>query len=213
MRSMADDKWNRVRDVREELGLSQIALAARAKTTRQSISAIEAGRVRPAIDAALRIASALDSQVEDLFGVSKEPGVISAEPSSTKMTGRVALAHIAGRWVSYPLTQDGSRISADGVVTHASRGRVEVEPTRLLSDARENVILMGCATGLGLLADRLNSRSRRGRFVWLPRSSTAALEALAKEQAHVAGVHLVDARTGEANVADVRRHARGLSVA
>jgi molybdate-binding protein len=37
-------------------------------------------------------------------------------------------------------------------------------------------------------------------------SSTRALEALEKRRTHVAGVHLVDARTGEANVADVRRH-------
>jgi molybdate-binding protein len=32
-------------------------------------------------------------------------------------------------------------------------------------------------------------------------------ESLGRSQVHVAGVHLVDARTGEANVADVQRHA------
>jgi molybdate-binding protein len=35
----------------------------------------------------------------------------------------------------------------------------------------------------------------------------AALQRLAKRQAHVAGAHLVDARSGTWNVADVRRHA------
>jgi molybdate-binding protein len=64
---------------------------------------------------------------------------------------------------------------------------------------------MGCALGLGLLADRLNSRPGPGRFLWLSRSSMDALGALAAQQTHLAGVHLVDPRTGEANVADVRR--------
>jgi molybdate-binding protein len=64
---------------------------------------------------------------------------------------------------------------------------------------------MGCAAGLGVLADQLNARPGPGRFLWLPRSSTAALEALARGHTHVAGVHLVDPKTGEANIADVRR--------
>jgi molybdate-binding protein len=59
--------------------------------------------------------------------------------------------------------------------------------------------------GLGLLADRLNSRPGPGRFLWMSRSSTEGLEALARRQTHVAGVHLVDAKTGTANLVDVAR--------
>jgi molybdate-binding protein len=162
----------------------------------------------PAVDVALRIARALDYQVEELFGGAKEEH-LQTEPTSTKMAGRVAMAHIAGRWVSYPLVEDGVRISADGVVAHAWREKVEVEPVRPASEARENVVVMGCAAGLGLLSDRLNSRPGPGRFLWFPRSSTASLQALAKSQTHVAGVHLVDAQTGEANIPDVRRVASG----
>jgi molybdate-binding protein len=66
---------------------------------------------------------------------------------------------------------------------------------------------MGCAAALGLLADRLNVRKGAGRFLWMATSSTRALESLAKRHTHVAGVHLVDARSGEANLPDVRRHA------
>lgn len=196
---------NRVRERREARGVTQVALAEQTQLSRQSIGAIEAGRATPAVDVALRLARALDCRVEELFGPSEGPGTVGTEPGSPKLSGRVAMAHIRGRWVSHPLAEDGVRISADGVVTGRKHGQVVVEPVRSPAEARDNVVLMGCAAALGLLADRLNSRSGPGRFLWLPRSSTAALDALAKDHTHVAGVHLVDARTGEANVADVRR--------
>lgn len=202
---MANPAQNRVRARRVSRGLSQIALAERASLTRQSIGAIEAGRSTPAVDVALRISAALDCGVEDLFGAAPEAPLLVAEPSSPKQSGRVALAHIAGRWVSYPLGEDGVRVSADGLVASSEAGRLHVEPLRALAEARQNVVIMGCAAGLGLLADRLNAGAGPGRFVWLPRSSMAALEGLARGHTQLAGVHLVDAKTGEANVADVRR--------
>lgn len=208
---MANRGTHRVRETREARGLSQLALAAAAKLTRQSIGAIETGRATPSVDVALRIACALDCRVEELFG-GHEESRIGTEPSEKVIPGRVAIARIAGRWVSYPLGESGLRISADGHAAGSRRKQLEVEPFRPLSEALENVVLMGCASGLGLLADRLNSRPGPGRFLWLPRSSTAALEALAKQHTHVAGVHLVDTRTGEANVADVRRHTRGVQL-
>jgi len=66
---MAQAGPNRVRSTRVALGLSQATLAATTRLSRQSIGAIEAGRATPAVDVALRIAAALDSSVEDLFGV------------------------------------------------------------------------------------------------------------------------------------------------
>lgn len=210
---MASPSTNRVREFREARGFSQVVLAERASLTRQSVGAIEAGRATPAVDVALRIARALDCQVEALFGGTTPTTLLGTEPSAATMSGRVAVAHIGGRWVSYPLVESGARISADGVAAERRPGEVDVEPFRLPAEVRDNVIVMGCAAGLGLLADRLNSGSGPGRFLWLPRSSTASLEALAKGHTHVAGVHLVDARTGEANVADVRHLAGGVSVA
>ena len=204
---MPKNTSNLVRQQREARGLSQVALAERVSLSRQSIGAIEAGRAIPAVDVALRIARALDCQVEELFGATPEQEHIDTEPASPGMAGRVALAHLAGRWVSYPLAGDGLRVSADGVVTRAQRGKVVVERMRPTSEARENVVLMGCATGLGLLADRLSARPGTGRFLWFARSSTEALASLSRNRAHVAGVHLVDTRTGEANIADVRRAA------
>ena len=220
---MAQAGPNRVRSSRVALGLSQAALAASARLSRQSIGAIEAGRATPAVDVALRIAAALESSVEDLFGLPHVEAPLATEPTSNSQTDRVALAQIAGRWLSYGLdgeamwtAADGLRISraearasGDGTGRRAKasrRGSVPVDPVRPLEEIHHNLVLMGCAVGLGLLADRLNSRPGAGRFLWLSRSSTEALSALSRRQTHLAGVHLTDDKSVEPNVVDVRRH-------
>lgn len=205
---MADSPMNHVRALREARALSQVGLASAASLSRQSISAIESGRSLPAVDVALRLARALDCRVEDLFGGDDLPGRLTTEPARPGWTGRVALAHIAGRWVSHPLAGLSVGHAADAIVCGTRRTRAEVELLRTPQEARDNVLLMGCAPALGLLADRLNGRPGPGRFLWLARSSTHALESLARRQTHVAGVHLVDQATGEANVPDVHRLAR-----
>lgn len=194
-----------VRQRRQALGLSQVELAGRAGLTRQSVSAIEAGRATPGVDVALAIARVLGAKVEELFGEAAGEAALLAEPASRHGVGRVALAHVAGRWVSHALDGELTRLAADGVVVRERRGQVEVEPLRAVDDVRQNVVLTGCAGALGMLAERLNAQRGPGRFLWFPRSSVAALEALAAGHSHVAGVHLVDARTGEANVPEVRR--------
>lgn len=204
---------NRVRERRRAQSLSQVALAARARLTRQSIGAIEAGRATPAVDVALRIARALDCKVEELFDEPASGALLETESAMPAPGARVAMAHLAGRWVSYPLVEEAVRISADGVVAGRRRGSVQVESLRAPSEAQDNLVVMGCAPGLGLLADRINSGKGPGRLLWFPRSSTAALEALARDHAHIAGVHLVDAKTGEANVPDVRRMTSGRAIA
>jgi putative molybdopterin biosynthesis protein len=207
---MSDLPKNRVRERRDALGLSQVALAAAVQLSRQSLSSIEAGRAVPGVDVALRLAHALGWRVEELFPLAPVVATLSAEIAgeSSKLAnlGRVALAQVAGRWVCYPLTGDRLRTAADGVVLRAGRGHAEIECVQSVSEAQANIVLMGCAAALGLLSDRLNRHSGAGRFVWLSCSSTRALDAFGKRQTHVAGVHLVDAKTGEANVADVRRY-------
>lgn len=212
MESMIDMAPPLLRARREARGLSQVALADAADLSRQSVGAIEAGRTTPAVDVALRLARALDCTVEDLFGEAS-PAHLAVEPAAPTR-GRVALAFIAGRWVAHPLHEEGLRISADALIVPAparraagSSRRAHADPVRPLAEARDNLVLMGCAPALGLLADRLNARPGPGRFLWLPRASTAALDALARGHAHVAGVHLIDERSGEANLPDVRRHA------
>jgi molybdate-binding protein/DNA-binding XRE family transcriptional regulator len=208
---------NRVRERREALGLSQIELAGAARLSRQSVGAIEAGRATPGVDVALRLAKALECTVEHLFEASRAEPLVTAAPLDAPFAGRAALARIGGRWIAAPLDGGAAIVHADGIAAlaqrdpsnrRAHRHRLEIEPLGATSDASENLFVMGCATALGLLADRLNARSGPGRCVWVRGSSTKALEALARRRVHVAGVHLVDARTGSENVADVRRHTR-----
>jgi putative molybdopterin biosynthesis protein len=200
---------NRVREMREARGLTQIELARTSQLTRQSIGAIEAGRATPAVDVALRIARALDQSVEALFGRAAPEETLVTEPVSRSSTGRVIIARVGERWVSHALDREGVRLCADALAGRAQRRGVEAALLRPTAELHENVLMLGCAPGLGLLADRLNSRVGPGRFVWLSRSSTDALEALAKHQTHLAGVHLVDGKTGDANVKDARRVLRG----
>lgn len=207
MRVMRRTSSNRVRHLREARGLSQIHLAEHSRLTRQSLSAIEAGRSVPSVDVALRIARALASRVEDLFGHDESEEYVDTVTDGPSATGRVALANIAGRWVSLPLSGGALCLAADGIVAKADGTTSLVAPTRPLSEARENVVLTGCAAALGILGDRLNAQRGPGRFLWFPAGSTAALKALERGMTHVAGVHLTDAKTGEPNVTFVRKAA------
>jgi molybdate-binding protein/DNA-binding XRE family transcriptional regulator len=204
--SKSEDTMSRVRRLREVRGLSQIELAAAVGLTRQSVHSIESGRSIPAVDVALRLANILDCSVESLFGETATGAQLTAEPVTESKTCRVALAHIAGKWFSYPLERTKVGCSADALVVRRTQGKVAVDVLRSTAEARENIVLMGCAPALGLLCDRLNSSTGPGRFLWIGQSSTTALTALNTQRTHVAGVHLVDARTGEANVPDVRKH-------
>jgi DNA-binding XRE family transcriptional regulator len=83
-----------VRSARLAAGLSQGALAAAAGLSRQAVGAIEAGRHRPSVDAALALARVLDRSVEDLFA----PGSPGARPvlGTGPAEGQAALAARVG---------------------------------------------------------------------------------------------------------------------
>jgi molybdate-binding protein/DNA-binding XRE family transcriptional regulator len=209
---MSNPPRNQVRALRESRGLSQVGLAETARLSRQSIGAIEAGRTTPAVDVALRIAQALDCRVEDLFA---QPATesLTAEPASSALGPRVALARVAGRWIAHPLQRSDMRHAADGLVTggrgsRTPRGSVAVQTVRPASELARTFVMMGCAAGLGVLAERLSTRAGSGRFLWLSRASTGAIDALARTQTHLAGVHLVDPETGAADLRQVRALAR-----
>jgi molybdate-binding protein len=121
--------------------------------------------------------------------------------------GRVALAEVGGRWVSFGLSGSVSAQSADGLVTSVERHAVRVELLRPASEAQGNLVVMGCAPALGLIAQRLNAGAGQGRCVWIGGSSTVALEAFDRAQVHLAGVHLTD-KNGRFNSVDVRRKVR-----
>ena len=63
-----DIAGSRIRERRKQVGLSQQLLADSAEVSRQTIVSMEQGNYGPSVYLALRVASALDSSVEDLWG-------------------------------------------------------------------------------------------------------------------------------------------------
>src|SRR3954466_16130694 len=81
-------------------GLSQATLAERAGISRQAVGAIEAGRHRPSVDAAMALASAVGRSVEELFAAPATrppPGVAPVAEG-----GGVLAARVGGRLVYAP---------------------------------------------------------------------------------------------------------------
>src|SRR5262245_24731746 len=106
---------NRVRELRELRGVSQVALAEAAGVSRQSINAIEAGRSTPSVDLAIRIAQRLQCRVEDVFAPQTSDARVEAEPGLPGKAERVALAQVGGVWRHYPLAGWLTR-AADGLL-------------------------------------------------------------------------------------------------
>jgi molybdate-binding protein/DNA-binding XRE family transcriptional regulator len=217
MACVGDATPNRLRGLREARGLTQIALAERVSISRQSLSAIEAGRADPSVSLALRLASTLECRVEDLFAAAPVTEQLRAVKAGTAVPvrgtpTRLALAFLRERWVAHPLAvgePSALQYAADGLSLgrageHGSRIRVEL--LHPAAEAKETVVLLGCAPALGLLVQRLNRSKGAGRFLWLERTSTAALDGLRRGFAHVAGVHMADGASAHANVPAVRRH-------
>lgn len=63
-----DRAGERIRGRRNELGMSQRALASATDVSRQTIIAMEQGNYAPSVYLALRVATALRTTVEELWG-------------------------------------------------------------------------------------------------------------------------------------------------
>lgn len=58
---------NRLRELREEHGWSQGALAEQLEVSRQTVNALETGKYDPSLPLAFRIARLFDTRIEDIF--------------------------------------------------------------------------------------------------------------------------------------------------
>ena len=188
----------RVREVRERAGLGPSDLARRAGISRQALHRIETNADAPGITTALRLARALGCRVEDLFSLPGGPLLLTrlvgpAVPAGT----RVQLADLGGRVLAFPLVgEEALRTPADGVTTAGATGEtVPVEPLVEPDLPGRTAVVAGCDPSLGLLAPHA---ARLGaRLLWRDLPSLDALRALARGEAHAAGIHLWDPRGGE----------------
>ena len=208
-----------LRAIRQAAGLSQSELAGLAGVTRQTIGAVEAGLYAPTMGVGLRLARALGCGVDDLFRLPDDPPTVAAEllPPAVGVAAaplRVQLARVGSRTLARPLDAYGP---ADGLVSPGQTGelppgkvvvRLLAEPTMLDRTA----VVLGCDPALATLGVHLGRRHAGLRLAAASLGSLAALEALARGEAHVAGMHLLDEATGEYNLPFVRRAFAGRRV-
>lgn len=219
---------NRLRSLRTAKGLSQGALAGMAGVTRQAIYAIEGNQYLPTTAVALRLAAALGCRVEDLFSLLSPGETIEGDllgggaiPART----RVKVARVGERYLVRPVAGLGEilnfTVAADGLIrdTAGQRGRGANQSRRvtvdLLRDRRsveEELVVGGCDPAIFLAGEYFRRRDQRGSVVGWTMGSTAALAALKREEIHVAGLHIVDEKSGESNLPYIRRHMKGQSV-
>jgi len=216
---------NRLRSIRTSQGLSQGELAAKAGITRQAVYAIENNHYLPTTAVALRLGAVLGCQVEDLFSLLSSGEIIDAEvvgdvPVRNRM--RVKVARVDDRLMVRPVADLGDvlnfTVAADGLVlgpAPPAPGRkkpgkqVRVE---LLQDRRridEAIMVAGCDPAIYLAGEYLRRRQAQASVIEWPMGSVAALEALKRGEVHVAGLHIVDQKTGESNLPYLRKHLKG----
>jgi len=174
-----------LRDARVAAGLSQAALAAAAGVSRQAVGAIESGRHRPSVDAALALAAAVGRSVEGLFA--PMPASSRSEPVLARQVreGSGVLAARVGERLVHAAAEDALANQgwppANAELRHG-------EPAPFPGADLDGFVLVGCDPALGLAAAMLPDSGPR-RVVALSGSTGAALDAMAAGRAHGALVH------------------------
>jgi putative molybdopterin biosynthesis protein len=206
-----------LRAARLRAGLSQGELATRAGVTRQAISAIEMGRAVPTMPVALRCAHALGVRVDELFRLVDQLPEVAAElldAASLPPRGpyRVQVADIGGRVIARPLIGSAGLLlalpRANGLLRRdpAAGARVSIELFDDPQDMQSTVVLVGCDPSMSVLADHMRRRHPGMDLICQASNSLAALESVARTEAHVAGCHLLDPATGEYNRPFAQHH-------
>jgi transcriptional regulator with XRE-family HTH domain/molybdate-binding protein len=173
-----------LRDRRLACGLTQAELAARAGVSRQLVAAVEAGRNMPAVDAALGIAHALATSVEELFA-DKPPSVVSALGGSLRDGAPVRLGRVADQLVAAELADHGIA----GATWARPDGVLEGGELRLFPGASPaGTVLAGCDPAIGVAEAMLDGLGPRSLLA-ISAPTDTALHALSAGGVHAAVVH------------------------
>ena len=218
---------NNLRLLRASKGISQGDLAQSAHITRQAVCAIEGNQYLPTTAVALRLAGALGCRVEDLFSLRATGELIDGDmvgitSRSNQAQGpvRVKVARIEDRYVVRPVMALGELLAytvpADGLlVPHesppggksAKRARVQLLRDRRIIE--QEIAIAGCDPSIFLAGEYLRRYKETATVEGWTMGSRAALEALTRREVHMAGLQMVDARTGESNLPFLREHLSG----
>jgi putative molybdopterin biosynthesis protein len=184
---------NRIKQARLRRGWTQAQLAERAGVSRTAVTAIEGERLVPSVAAALALAQALGSTVEELFGSAGSrtaADVWAWEPMDSP--AKCWRAEVGGRTVRYPAGSTPMLTPLpDSATTHS------------IASPEETLVIACCDPAAGLLASQFATVTGL-RLLVLPRSSRQAVEMLREGLVHIAGLHLSTGDAPERNAHVVR---------
>ena len=216
---------NSVAAVRERRALSVATLAKSVGVSRQTIYSIEAGTYVPNTAVSLRLARELGVSLEDLFQLSESPGMpdhssserATALPSAQNLQpGQpVQLCRVGNQlFAAGPSSESCYLPDSDAVVQTqpASRQKLDVRVYQRGKDLGNRLLVAGCDPAMTILARHL--RPAGVELVLVHQNSSQSLQLLKDGHAHIAGTHLRDPSTGEANLPAINRlFAKGSVVA
>src|SRR5262249_35598415 len=210
---------NRVREKRQTLRLSQKQLADMAGITRQAICAVEANQYSPSTSVALKLAQVLRCRVEDLFNLRGDGEVIEGELIGPLPKGlnkvRAQVSQVGARVLVRPLMGLGELASlstaADGLILGpgSDSKHVKVQLFENREALARNILVAGCDPAMFLASEHLKQQAKDNLVPSLMGSSIA-IGALKRGEVHVAGVHLVDERSGAWNLPYLDRNLKGM---
>jgi len=173
-----------LRDRRLACGLTQGELAGRAGVSRQLVAAVEAGRNTPAVDAALGLARALATSVEQLFAEAP-PDVVAAVGEDLRGGAPLKLGRVGAQLVAAELADHGiagaTWAKPDGVL---EAGRLRVFPAA----SPAGTVIAGCDPALGIAEAMLAGLGAQSLLAASAPTGTA-LRALSAGRVHAAVVH------------------------
>ncbi|HKT33621.1 MAG TPA: substrate-binding domain-containing protein [Nitrospira sp.] len=222
---------NHLKEMRVARGLSQGELAIRAGITRQAVCAIEAGKYLPTTAVALHLSSVLHCQIEDLFRLMSSGELVRGEfitgqrQESVARNARVKVVRVGERLIVKTVASLGDvlnyAVPADGLIANLpDEGRRSDKSPRpievqLLRDRRlidQEIAVAGCDPAVFLAGEHLRRHTSTAAVIGWTMGSGAALDALKRGEVHVAGIHIVDSKSGESNLPYVKQHLKGYDV-
>jgi DNA-binding XRE family transcriptional regulator len=173
-----------LRERRAQAGLTQAELAARAGVSRQLVAAVEAGQNAPAVDAAIGLARALATTVEELFA-SPPAAVLPAVGDHLNEGKALRVGRVGDQVVAAELTEHGTA----GPTWARPDGVLENTRLRLFPGATvAGIVLAGCDPALGIAEAALQGLGPSSLLA-LPASTGTALRSLSGGRLHGAVVH------------------------
>lgn len=226
---LASNVVNSLRALRMAKGLSQGQLAEGALVTRQAVCAIEGNQYLPTTAVALRLASVLGCRVEDIFSLKTIGELIEGDWVLPDLTApeiqpntRVKVAKIDDRFVIRPVAALGEilnyTVPADGLIIGQigsdrrfpkDTRRVRVRLLRERPIIEQEIAVAGCDPAINIASEYLRKQKDTSTVVGWTMGSAAALDALKRKEVHMAGLHILDTKTGESNLPYLRQHLQG----